>query len=89
VNHRIIALPGVDWQAVAARPVSLSRFVIPLHDLDPRLIFGPATDHDDPVLAFSRWPDSGEVWVSDGRHRLLRALLAGRRTVYTRLLVIS
>jgi hypothetical protein len=47
-------------------------------------------EHDlPPVHAFTRRYDSGPVDVSDGRHRVLRALLRGEPTVSTRLLVIE
>jgi hypothetical protein len=76
--------------------VAIGRFVIPLHDLNPILLAEdddwlplgtPVLPHD-PVHAFTRWAERGPVDVSDGRHRILRALWRGQDTVPTRLLVI-
>ena len=79
-----------DWTQVPIVPVPLFRFVIPLHNIQPGSV---NTWHDDsdspPVHAYSRWPDRGDVYVSDGRHRILRALIRGETTVPTRLLVIE
>lgn len=76
-----------DWAAVPVVDVPLARFVIPLHDIQPDLLW--LRCETTPVHAFSRWPEHGDVWVSDGRHRVLRALLRGETTVPTRLLVID
>ena len=79
-----------DWSTVPVVDVPLERFVVPLHDIQPGTV---NTWHDDsgspPVHAFSRWPDRGPVDISDGRHRILRALIRGEATVRTRLLVIE
>lgn len=78
-----------DWSQVPVVAVPVSRFVIPLHDIQPGSV---NTWHDDsgspPVHAFTRCPDAGPVDVADGRHRILRALIRGETTVPTRLLVI-
>jgi|tagenome__1003787_1003787.scaffolds.fasta_scaffold19052532_1 hypothetical protein len=76
----------MDWQSIPVRLVPLSRFVIPLHDISVEHL---RTDYTgEPVCAFSRWADAGDVWVSDGRHRVLRALLRGDTHIDTRLLVL-
>jgi hypothetical protein len=78
-----------DWSQVPVVPVPLHRFVVPLHDIQAGSV---NTWHDDsgspPVHAFTRWPDHGPVDISDGRHRVLRALVRGEASVPTRLLVI-
>lgn len=74
--------------------VPLGRFIIPLHHIQPGSV---NTWHDDsqaaPVHAFTRTLDGpvnvSDVDVSDGRHRILRALIRGEDTVPTRLLVIE
>jgi hypothetical protein len=76
----------IDWTTVPVRLVELDRFVVPLHNISPSSLLLP--DQLDPVLAFSRWSDSGPVDISDGRHRVLRALLRGETTISTRLLVL-
>jgi hypothetical protein len=78
-----------DWSQVPVVPVPLHRFVVPLHDIQAGSV---NSWHDDsgspPVHAFTRWPDHGPVDISDGRHRVLRALVRGEASVPTRLLVI-
>ncbi len=76
----------IEWGNVPVRLVELDRFVVPLHDISRESLALPG--QDGPVRAFSRWPDSGPVEITDGRHRVLRALLRGETTVATRLLVL-
>lgn len=88
--HRAGTGTAPDWQSVPVADIPVSRFVIPLHDLDWRVIrLGlDLPTQPAPVHAFSRWPDAGPVDVSDGRHRVLVAALRGQTSVPTRLLVI-
>ena len=79
-----------DWSSVPVEDIPLFRFVIPLHNIQPGSVNTWQDDSDSPpVHAYSRWPDRGDVYVSDGRHRILRALIRGETTVPTRLLVIE
>lgn len=85
-------LAMIDWSAVPVVEVPLRRFVIPLHGIDLRYLrlssMIDVPGYDSLVLAFTRWPEHGSVEVSDGRHRVLRALLRGEAAVPTRLVVI-
>lgn len=76
----------MDWQAVPLVWVPLGRFVVPLHDIDVAALRRPRTG---PVLAFTRWPLHGDVWVHDGRHRVLSALFSGQSQILARLLVLE
>jgi hypothetical protein len=61
--------------------------VVPLHNIS--ILDVVEGTRDDPVEAFTRWEYDGDVWIKNGRHRVLRALLTGQEHVNTRLLVIE
>ncbi len=76
------------WEGLPVELLPLDRFVIPLHDLDPTALAEPYNPDAEPVLAHSRHHGWGPIEVSDGRHRLLRAAMAGATHHRGRLLVL-
>lgn len=75
----------IDWRTIPVERVPLGRFVICLNGITPATLALP--ERDAPVLAMARGP-VGDIWIYNGRHRVLRALLRGDQHVGARLLMV-
>jgi hypothetical protein len=76
--------PQDPWQHLEPELVPLARIVFPCHDLDPAHVHGPVQNDrlDRPVLLEQLL--DGDLFVHDGRHRVLRARAAGQTEIAAR-----
>lgn len=74
------------WTDLPVTPVPIADLVWPCHDIDP------AHTHPEPGAAVSDGPihverlATGHLFIHDGRHRAIRARLAGHRVIDARVL---
>jgi hypothetical protein len=74
----------VDWSVLPVTEVATASCVYPVHDLDPAHYYPTgATKPSSGPIHVQRLVD-GSLFVHDGRHRLIRAILAHQATIEAR-----
>lgn len=75
-----------DWERLPLADVPVNRLVWPCHDIDPAHVHpGPATVTSAGPIHVELLAD-GHWFIHDGRHRAIRAHLAGQATITARTL---
>jgi hypothetical protein len=77
-----------DWDALPVTEVPVALLVYPCHDIDPGHIH-PAPDFpvsSGPIHVERLTGGQGDLFIHDGRHRAIRAIRSGQRTIPARVL---
>jgi hypothetical protein len=70
-----------EWEAIPKETILVADLVFPLHDIDPQFIWpAQGVRLENGPIRVERL-NTGQFFIHNGRHRAIRAMLAGDLTI--------